>query len=126
MPRWPTAKGKSSRSASRPSWTRTFPGDSHTIVVVGLPPGPHRLLLELADPAHHVLTGQTVAFNVPAAARAGRLGARFVVDNSRILEILNFTTSIGVPDREAPAPARERARPRPVDPILRNPVRRRA
>lgn len=37
-----------------------------TIIVVGLPAGPHRVLVELADPTHHVITSQTVSFDVPA------------------------------------------------------------
>jgi hypothetical protein len=36
-----------------------------TVVVVGLPPGPHKVLIELADPTHKVITSQTVSFNVP-------------------------------------------------------------
>jgi hypothetical protein len=35
-----------------------------TIVVVGLPPGQHKVLIELANPEHHVFTGQTVTFTV--------------------------------------------------------------
>jgi len=36
-----------------------------TIIVVGLEPGPHRVLVELADPTHRVITRETVAFTVP-------------------------------------------------------------
>ena len=36
-----------------------------TVILVGLRPGPHRVLFELADPTHRVLTTQTVAFTVP-------------------------------------------------------------
>lgn len=39
-----------------------------TIVVVGLPAGPHKLLIELASPEHHIYSGQTVSFTVPDAA----------------------------------------------------------
>ncbi len=38
--------------------------DSNTIVVVGLPPGQHKVLIELANPEHHIFTGQTVTFTV--------------------------------------------------------------
>jgi hypothetical protein len=34
-------------------------------VVVGLPPGLHKVTLELANPEHNILTGQTVTFTVP-------------------------------------------------------------
>jgi hypothetical protein len=44
-------------------------GDNQIIVVVGLPPGQHKVLIELADPEHRVLTGQAVTFTVPGPAR---------------------------------------------------------
>jgi hypothetical protein len=43
--------------------------DTSTIVVNGLPPGQHKVLIELADPEHNVLTGQTVTFTVPGPAK---------------------------------------------------------
>jgi Family of unknown function (DUF6130) len=39
---------------------------TNTIVVVGLPPGQHKVRIELASPEHHVFTGKTVTFTVPA------------------------------------------------------------
>jgi hypothetical protein len=36
-----------------------------TVVVVGLPPGPHKMLFQLADPTHRVITSETVSFVVP-------------------------------------------------------------
>ncbi|MGJ5176473.1 DUF6130 family protein [Bradyrhizobium oligotrophicum] len=36
-----------------------------TVVLVGLAPGPHRVLFELADPAHRVIDSQTVRFIIP-------------------------------------------------------------
>ncbi len=36
-----------------------------TVIVVGLPPGPHKVLFELADPTHHVIDRQTVSFEIP-------------------------------------------------------------
>lgn len=39
-----------------------------TIILVGLKPGPHKVLIELADPTHHVLTSETVLFTLPAAS----------------------------------------------------------
>jgi hypothetical protein len=47
-------------------WHWADAGANNTIVVVGLPPGPHKVLIELADPSHKVLTGQAVSFVVPA------------------------------------------------------------
>ncbi|MEO8628490.1 MAG: DUF6130 family protein [Betaproteobacteria bacterium] len=36
-----------------------------TVIVVGLEPGPHKVLFELADPTHKVITSETVKFTVP-------------------------------------------------------------
>lgn len=36
-----------------------------TVIVVGLPPGPHKVLLELADPTHRVVDSKTVRFEIP-------------------------------------------------------------
>jgi hypothetical protein len=41
-----------------------------TIIVVGLKPGPHKVLVELADPTHRVITRETVEFTVPDSAAA--------------------------------------------------------
>ncbi|MBC7841703.1 MAG: hypothetical protein H7099_05300 [Gemmatimonadaceae bacterium] len=39
-----------------------------TVSLVGLPPGAHKALFELADPTHRVITSQTVHFTVPVQA----------------------------------------------------------
>lgn len=49
-------------------WHWADAGTSNTIVVADLPPGKHSLKIELADPTHRVITGQTVTFTVPGAA----------------------------------------------------------
>lgn len=36
-----------------------------TIILVGLEPGPHKVLIELADPTHKVITSETINFNIP-------------------------------------------------------------
>lgn len=36
-----------------------------TVVIVGLAPGSHSILFQLADPEHKVITGQTVDFEIP-------------------------------------------------------------
>jgi hypothetical protein len=43
--------------------------NTNTIVVTGLPPGEHKLRIELASPEHHIHTGQTVTFTVPGPAK---------------------------------------------------------
>jgi hypothetical protein len=48
-------------------WHWTDAGDTNTIVIVGLAPGEHKVLVELADPTHRVITGKSVTFTVPAA-----------------------------------------------------------
>ena len=42
---------------------------SNTIVIVGMPPGEHKVMVELADPTHRIITGQTVTFRVPEPAK---------------------------------------------------------
>jgi hypothetical protein len=39
-----------------------------TVILVGLKPGPHKVLFELADPTHTVITSETVKFTVPEKA----------------------------------------------------------
>ncbi|MBI1173478.1 hypothetical protein GC209_18990 [bacterium] len=39
--------------------------EGQTIILVGLPAGPHKVLVELASPTHKVLASQTVHFTVP-------------------------------------------------------------
>ena len=36
-----------------------------TVIVVGLKPGPHKVLFELDDPTHHVIDSKTVSFEIP-------------------------------------------------------------
>jgi hypothetical protein len=36
-----------------------------TIIIVGLLPGAHHILVELADPTHHVIAHQRVCFEIP-------------------------------------------------------------
>lgn len=36
-----------------------------TIILVGLEPGLHKVLIELADPTHRVITSEPVTFTVP-------------------------------------------------------------
>ena len=42
---------------------------NETLVLVGLPPGAHKVVIELADPTHKPVTRQTVEFTVPAQTR---------------------------------------------------------
>jgi Family of unknown function (DUF6130) len=50
-------------------WHWADTSDNNTIDLVGLPPGPHKVLIELVNPEHHAFTGQTVAFVVPGPAK---------------------------------------------------------
>ena len=40
-----------------------------TIILVGLEPGLHKVLIELADPMHNVITSETVTFTLPDLKR---------------------------------------------------------
>jgi Family of unknown function (DUF6130) len=52
-------------------WHWADASDNNTIDLVGLPPGQHKLLIELVNAEHHVFTGQaqTVTFTVPGPAK---------------------------------------------------------
>ncbi len=52
-------------------WHWADASDSNTIDLVGLPPGQHKLLIELVNSEHHVFPGQaqTVTFTVPGLAK---------------------------------------------------------
>ena len=53
-------------------WHWTDPSGLNTVAVVGLPPGQHKVMIELANSVHQVITGcactATVTFTVPDAA----------------------------------------------------------
>ncbi|SIN68710.1 DUF6130 family protein [Chitinophaga niabensis] len=38
------------------------------IIIVGMKPGPHKILVELVDPTHKTITQQTISFTVPEAS----------------------------------------------------------
>ncbi|KQV85926.1 hypothetical protein ASD15_30290 [Massilia sp. Root351] len=44
------------------TWAHT---SADPLILVGLTPGPHKVLLEIADPSHKILGSQTVSFTVP-------------------------------------------------------------
>jgi hypothetical protein len=48
------------------TWAHT---SADPIILVGLKPGPHKILLEVADPGHKILTRETVEFTVPETPR---------------------------------------------------------
>lgn len=52
------------------AWRWADAGDNESVVVVGLPPGPHKILIELATPEHGVIAGKAVTFVVPATPKA--------------------------------------------------------
>ena len=46
-------------------WQWADYGNSHTIILVGMPGGQHKVLIELVDAEGNVFTGQTVTFHSP-------------------------------------------------------------
>lgn len=55
-------------------WHWADAGNTESIVVADLSPGPHSLLIELALPDHKVIAGQRVHFVVPEAPHGGGYG----------------------------------------------------
>ena len=53
-------------------WKGTWAHTSEDpIILVGLTPGTHRVLLEVADPTHKILTSATESFKVPEKTTIG-------------------------------------------------------
>jgi hypothetical protein len=54
-------------------WWRADANDNNTVDIAGLPPGQHKVKLQLVDPDHTVFPGQvvTLRFTVPQKASAG-------------------------------------------------------
>ncbi len=46
-------------------WPWADYGQSNTIILVGMPPGQHKVLIEVVDPEGNVFTAQTVTFTSP-------------------------------------------------------------
>ncbi|CAN5189096.1 DUF6130 family protein [soil metagenome] len=46
-------------------WQWADYGQSNTIILVGMPRGQHKVLIEAVDPEGNVFTGQTVTFHAP-------------------------------------------------------------
>jgi hypothetical protein len=42
------------------------------LIIQGLTPGPHRVLIDLADPTHLVIDSKTVSFEIPQRSSAQR------------------------------------------------------
>jgi hypothetical protein len=40
------------------------------LIIQGLSPGPHRVLIDLADPTHRVIDSKTVSFEIPQRRRS--------------------------------------------------------
>ncbi|MBX5220016.1 hypothetical protein HJC02_03505 [Rhizobium sp. NLR4a] len=51
-------------------WRWADAGGTGAIVLTGLPPGEHKVLIELATPVHEVLGGKPVKFTVPPVGGA--------------------------------------------------------
>lgn len=47
-------------------WRWADAGGTDAVVLTGLPPGEHKVLIEIATPEHEVLGGKVVKFTVPA------------------------------------------------------------
>jgi Family of unknown function (DUF6130) len=56
-------------------WHWADASDNNTIDVVGLPPGQHKVLIELVNAEHHPFTGQTLTSQCPAPRKDSRVRA---------------------------------------------------
>ena len=53
-------------------WQWADYGESNTVILVGLPPGEHKIRIEAVDPEGRPFTAQSVAFTVPGPASSPR------------------------------------------------------
>lgn len=53
-------------------WQWADYGQSNTVILVGLPRGPHKVLIEVVDPEGRVFTSQSVTFTTPGPAPQSR------------------------------------------------------
>ncbi|WP_343306847.1 DUF6130 family protein [Chitinophaga niabensis] len=89
-------------------------GSNEPLIVNGLTPGPHRILLELADPTHKVIDSKTVSFVIPELtgnAHAHHAGS----------DIHGTTATSGIQPSATPLTAREFRGPAPVAPLTNEP-----
>jgi Family of unknown function (DUF6130) len=53
-------------------WQWTDDGGSHTVILIGLPPGEHMVRIEAVDPEGGPFTARTVTCTVPGTASSSR------------------------------------------------------
>jgi hypothetical protein len=45
--------------------------NDHPLIIVGLPPGPHKVRVQIADPNHQILQSEVVSFQIPGTKEPG-------------------------------------------------------
>ncbi len=90
-------------------------GSNEPLIVNGLTPGPHHILLELADPTHKVIDSKTVSFVIPAVTGGGHT-------HHAGSDIHGTTGTAGTQHAEAPLTALEFNGPAPVVPLTDEPA----
>ena len=52
-------------------WVWAHASNDQPLIIVGLPPGPHKVRVQIADPNHTILQSEVVSFQVPAPKQPG-------------------------------------------------------
>jgi hypothetical protein len=52
-------------------WVWAHASNDQPLIIVGLPAGPHKVLVQIADPNHKILEGKAISFNIPVPKQAG-------------------------------------------------------
>lgn len=87
-------------------------GSNEPLIVNGLTPGPHHILLELADPTHKVIDSKTVSFVIPevtGGAHAHHAGSDIQGSTATVPAVI-------------PVTAREARGPAPIVPLATQPA----
>jgi hypothetical protein len=52
-------------------WVWAHASNDQPLIIVGLPPGPHKVSVQIADPNHTILEGKVISFNIPYPKQTG-------------------------------------------------------
>jgi hypothetical protein len=52
-------------------WVWAHASNDQPLIIVGLPPGPHQVSVQIADPNHTILEGKVISFHIPEPKPTG-------------------------------------------------------
>jgi hypothetical protein len=52
-------------------WVWAHASNDQPLIIVGLPPGPHKVRVQIADPNHKILQSEVISFRIPGTREPG-------------------------------------------------------